>query len=327
MIKYSVIVPAYNSAGTIEHCLKALTQQSMNMELCEVIVVDDGSTDRTGDIIKKFPVKYLRQPNLGPAAARNHGAAKASGEVLLFTDSDCVPDYRWVEEMTRPFADRDIAAVKGAYRTAQKALTARFAQVEFEERFELLKKTELIDMVDTYSAAFRREVFLGAGGFDESFPAANNEDTDLSYKLSVAGHKMVFNPGAIVCHLRHPDTICRYSKQKFWRGYWRMVVYRRFPDKMVKDSYTPQSLKLQVLLLFSAMVFALGTVILPVSVYPAIFLLVLFMLSALPFAAFAFKRDWLIGLTSAFFLAVRALSIGCGIIYFFYKTRGTKISV
>lgn len=327
MIKYSVIVPAYNSAGTIEHCLKALTQQSINMEACEVIVVDDGSTDRTDDIIKKFPVKYIRQPNRGPAAARNHGAAKAAGEVLLFTDSDCVPDYRWVEEMTRPFADRDIAAVKGAYRTSQKALTARFAQVEFEERFELLKKTERIDMVDTYSAAFRREVFIRAGGFDESFPAANNEDTDLSYKLSAAGHKMVFNPKAIVSHLRHPDTICRYSRQKFWRGYWRMVVYRRFPDKMVKDSYTPQSLKLQVLLLFSAIAFALFTVILPVSVYLSIFLLVLFMLSALPFASFAFKRDWLIGLASVFFLSVRALSIGCGILYFFYKTRTAKISV
>lgn len=325
MIKYSIIVPAYNAGATIEHCLKALMQQSLDMEGYEVIVVDDGSTDMTGYIIKKFPVKYIWQSNRGPAAARNHGAAKAAGELLLFTDSDCVPDYKWLEEMTRPFAEQNIAAVKGAYRTSQKALTAHFAQMEFEERFELLRKAESIDMVDTYSAAFRREVFIRAGGFDESFPAANNEDTDLSYKLSTSGHKMVFNPGAIVCHLRHPDTILKYSKQKFWRGYWRMVVYKRFPGKMVKDSYTPQSLKFQILLIFSAIAFALFTVILPVTVYPAIFSLVLFTLSALPFAAFAFKRDWLIGLTSAFFLAVRALSIGCGILYFFCKTQGPKI--
>ena len=77
-------------------------------------------------------------------------------------------------------------------------------------------------------------------GFDESFPVANNEDTDLSYRIAAAGHVMVFNPDAVVSHLRHPDSLRRYIRQKFWRGYWRMIVYRRHPGKMVKDTYTPR---------------------------------------------------------------------------------------
>ena len=127
---------------------------------------------------------------------------------------------------------------------------ARFAQVEFEERFDMLKRVGTIDMVDTYSAGFRKEIFLKMGGFDTSFPVANNEDTEFSYRMSKLGYRMVFNPDAIVYHLNHPDTIRKYARLKFWRGYWRMVVYKKFPDKMLKDTYTPQTLKLQILFLF-----------------------------------------------------------------------------
>lgn len=325
MIKYTVIVPAYNSANTINDCLNSLIHQSINKEDYEVIVIDDGSTDNTGDIVKRFPVKYVLQLNQGPAAARNHGAREAAGTIILFTDSDCVPASNWIEEMVRPFEVSGIAAVKGAYRTSQRSFAARFAQIEFEERFEILKRAESIDMVDTYSAAFRREIFWQEGGFDESFPSANNEDTDLSYKLSSAGRKMVFNPKAIVRHLRHPDTLWRYARQKFWRGYWRMVVYGRFPQKMVKDTYTPQSLKFQILFIFSSMPFIALSAFFSTSLYPAIVLFVFFVVSALPFSFFAIRRDFMAGLISPFCLAVRALSVGSGVLYFFSRKLARTI--
>lgn len=312
----SVIVPAYNAAATIEACLGALSRQSVGSEACEVIVVDDGSTDRTAEIAGRFPVTLVRQQNRGPAAARNHGAKRARGGIILFTDADCVPSEDWVEQMVKPFADPAVSAVKGAYRTSQRSMVARFAQAEFEERFEMLKRAESIDMVDTYAAAFRADVFRRMGGFDESFPVANNEDTELSYKLSAAGERMVFNPGAVVFHLRHPDTPGRYLRQKFWRGYWRMVVYRRFPGKMVKDTYTPQTLKFQVLTLFGA---ALS---LPVGLLytPALGLAVLslgaFVASTVPFMVGAARRDPAVAMLSPLFLALRAGAIGCGILYF-----------
>ncbi|MBI5815252.1 MAG: glycosyltransferase [Nitrospinae bacterium] len=312
----SVVVPAFNAERSIGQCLSALAAQTCPAGSYEVIVVDDGSTDATGEIARKFPIKYIRQDNAGPATARNRGAKEAAGEIILFTDSDCVPEPGWIEQMTRPFADPAVVAVKGAYGAGQEGLTARFAQVEFEERFEMLKKAESIDMVDTYSAAFRSSDFRETGGFDQSFPHANNEDTDLSYKLSAAGKKMVFNPDAKVKHLGHPGSPWKYARLKFWRGYWRMVVYKRHPGKMVKDTYTPQTLKLQIALIFAAA--GLGALC-PVS-HPAgwasLVLLIAFAASTVPFTIFAFRRDAAVGALAPAFLALRAAAIGCGILYY-----------
>ena len=316
MIIYSVIVPAYNADRTISKCLSSLTNQSISQDAYEVIVVDDGSTDKTPDIIRQFQVRYLFQENSGPATARNKGAEEAKGEIILFTDSDCVPQSNWIEEMTKPFDDPEVIAVKGGYRTEQRSLTARFAQIEFEERFEMLKKAGSIDMVDTYSASFRRSVFLSLGGFDQSFPVANNEDTDFSYKMSNAGHKMIFNPDAVVSHLNHPHSIWRYARLKFWRGYWRMVVYRRYPEKMLKDSYTPQTLKLQILFLFLSLI-CLSVVWLDTA-YVNFFLvisLMLFIITSIPFMLFALRRDITVGLLTPFFLSLRALALGSGSIW------------
>lgn len=316
MILYSVIVPAYNASGTIERCLNALENHSIPKEVYEVIVIDDGSTDRTSDIVKQFPFKYFWQENQGPAAARNKGTQEARGEIILFTDADCIPQHNWIEKMVKPFNDPHIMAVKGAYKTHQKALTARFAQVEFEERFEMLKKAGSIDMVDTYSAGYRKSIFLSFGGFDPSFPVANNEDTELSYKMSQAGHKMVFNPNAIVYHLNHPDSIKKYARLKFWRGYWRMVVYKRYPNKMLKDSYTPQTLKIQILFLFLFLIFFPLMWLLPhLIVYPLIFSIAGFVLSVLPLTLLALKKDLSVGILSPFFISLRSFSLGLGIIW------------
>jgi glycosyltransferase involved in cell wall biosynthesis len=316
MKKYSVIVPAYNAAGTLAKCLQALENQSIPKKDYEVIVVDDGSTDETPGVVKQFPVHYVRQINQGPAAARNKGAAEAGGGIILFTDADCVPQHAWLKEMVRPFEDPRVMAVKGAYKTHQRGLTARFAQIEFEERFERLNKAASIDMVDTYSAGYRKSVFHSLGGFDPSFPVANNEDTDFSYRMSRAKHKMAFNPAAVVYHLNHPDSISQYARLKFGRGYWRMVVYRRYPDKMLKDTYTPQTLKLQIVSLYFALLCSpfLGLRS-TVPIYPLLFGIALFGLSAIPFILFTLKKDLIIGALSPFFISLRAGALGLGIIW------------
>ncbi len=326
-VRYSVIVPAYNAGKTVTQCLQALTRQSIAASQYEVLVVDDGSIDNTAEIVKTFPVRYFHQANRGPAAARNHGSREAHGEIILFTDSDCVPAHDWIAEMTRPFVDPEVVAVKGAYRTNQHSLTARFAQVEFEERFEMLKHAPSIDMVDTYSAAYRREVFHSVGGFDESFPVANNEDTELSYKLSRMGRKMVFNPAAVVCHLNHPATVARYARLKFSRGYWRMVVYRRYPDKMMKDSYTPQTLKLQILFLFLCFAMVPAFSLWPGAfAYPLTAAVIFYCLTMAPFALLALRRDPVVGLLSPFFLSIRAASLGSGFLWgILRREQGRKL--
>ena len=92
----SVIVPAYNASATIGKTLEALSRQNC-FQPFEVIVVDDGSSDNTADIVHSFAaVKYFRQDNAGPASARNLGAKMAQGDYLAFTDSDCIPHEDWI---------------------------------------------------------------------------------------------------------------------------------------------------------------------------------------------------------------------------------------
>lgn len=313
-MKVSVIVPAYNARNTIRQCIEALLSQKYPRENYEVIVIDDGSADGTADAVKAYPVKYMYQTNKGPATARNAGAREAQGEIILFTDSDCVPSDNWIAEMIKPFEDKEVVAVKGGYKTRQKSMVARFAQLEFEERFEMLKKVESIDMVDTYSAGYRKEIFLQMGGFDPYFPVANNEDTELSYRMSKLGYKMVFNPDAVVYHLNHPSSIRRYTKLKFWRGYWRTIVYKRFPEKMIKDTYTPQTLKLQILFLFLFIAAIPFAVVFPKGVYLLIIIAISFCAISLPFIVLATRKDPIIGVFSPFYLFIRAASLGFGML-------------
>jgi glycosyltransferase involved in cell wall biosynthesis len=321
--RYSVVIPAYNAQATLGATLAALAEQTVPRAQYEIIVVDDGSTDGTAAIAQAGADRYLSQANAGPATARNQGAAQARGGIILFTDSDCEPAPDWLEQMVAPLADLKVSAVKGAYRTRQDQLSARFAQAEFEDRYQLLQKHADIDMVDTYAAAFRRQVFSDMNGFDQSFSAANNEDTELSYRLVAAGHRLVFAPKAIVFH-RHPTSFKKYLRTKFWRGYWRLVVYRRFPDKAVKDTYTPLVLKLQTL----AMAGSLG-LIPPALVWPRLWGLVGLawagiLVSALPFAFFAARRDPAVGLISPLVVLARAGVFALGSLYGLARTVLTK---
>ncbi len=254
-LSVNVVVPAYNAEDTIRNCLDALVHQDYPANCYQVVVVDDGSWDETTSIVEsEYPsVNVLSQENTGPAAARNAGAISIRSDLVLFTDSDCVANKDWISQMVKSFDDPSVMAVKGAYRTDQTEWVARFCQVEFEERFEMLRRSDYIDMVDTYSAGYRWNLFIETGGFDSRFPKANNEDTELSYRLSALGHRMAFNPSAVVTHLNHPSTLGRYGKVKFGRGYWRTLVYKMYPGKAFKDSYTPLNLKFQVLFIFLAL--------------------------------------------------------------------------
>ncbi|RLI96894.1 MAG: glycosyl transferase family 2 [Candidatus Aenigmatarchaeota archaeon] len=235
----SVIIPAYNSEPTIAECIKSLLDQSYHKPY-EIIVVDDGSSDGTAKIARKFRnVKVVRQKNGGPAKARNTGAKKANGNILLFTDADCVAEKNWIEEMVSPLdRKKGIIGVQGRYKTRQRGMVPRFVQMEIEQRYDRMEKAKYIDFVGSYSAAYYAKEFLDFGGFDESFPAASGEDPDLSFRLAKKGYKMVYNPNAVIYH-KHPDSLGKYLKTRYYRGYWGRLLYKKHPDKRKESSYKP----------------------------------------------------------------------------------------
>jgi glycosyltransferase involved in cell wall biosynthesis len=309
-LKASIIIPVFNSEKTLPACLKSLSQQSINP--FEIIVVDDGSSDNSVKTAKAFNATVLKQEHAGPAKARNFGAKTAGGDVLVFIDADCVAEKNWLEEMIRPFHSPAVVGVQGAYLTKQKSLTARFVQIEIEERYERMKRIGKIDWVGSYSAAYRKKDFLEEKGFDESFPIASGEDPELSFKISKKGKRLVFNEKAIVYH-SHPDNLPEYLKVKFFRAYWRMFVYRKHKTKAVRDSYTPQSLKIQIALVYALLVSITSAFF---SSFGAVFSVVVFLLAVitmLPFTINALKKDFAVGITSPIMLWLRAIVFALGI--------------
>jgi cellulose synthase/poly-beta-1,6-N-acetylglucosamine synthase-like glycosyltransferase len=306
------VIPAYNSADTLPACLQALQAQTLPSDRYEIIVVDDGSTDDTAKVARASGVQVISQPNAGQATARNRGARAARGDILLFTDADCVPAPDWIEQMMAPFADPDVAGAKGVYRTRQRELVARFVQVEYEDKCDRMRAQEMIDFVDTYSAGYRRDVFWSADGFDESFRI--DEDQELSFRLEKAGHKLVFAPGAQVSHV-HVSTLAEYVERKFWIGYWKIRVVRAHPEKLIRDSHTPQVLKLQMGLAAVGAVLILGSVFINGLWVAGLLTWTMLLASGVPFMIKLLQRDPPVVWVAPLMLFIRAWALGLGFVW------------
>lgn len=259
-MKASVIIPTYNSEKTISKCLESILDSDYSS--FEVIVVDDGSTDNTINIVKKHAVRHFIKEHSGPAIQRNFGARRAKGEVLLFTDSDCIVSKDWIKNMVGRIKD-NVVGVCGIYKNLNEdSLVSRYIQGEIEYRHSFLFREGNTDAIGTFSAGYRKDIFFKFGGFDESFPAASGEDFDLSYKLKEAGHKLVIEPRARVWH-PHVRTLKEYFIQQFFRAYWRVLLYSKHPNKIKSDTYTGMTLPLFSFLIMS---FWLSLLFLPIYV-------------------------------------------------------------
>src|SRR5579871_3764158 len=318
----SIIIPTFNGASRIGNCLEALLQQTHPPET-EIVVVNDGSTDNTTEVVGRYPVRLISQANAGPAAARNRGAREAKGSIILFTDDDCVPIQDWLAIMVEPFKDPETVGVKGVYRTSQKGLIARFVQIEYEDRYRLMERLPSIDFIDTYSAGFRRDRFLDMGGYDTSFPVACAEDVELSYRMSARGWKMKFVPAAVVYHT-HPDTLAGYLKKKYKFAFWRVLAVRKNPSKTLKDSHTPQLMKLQLLFAPALLLAAISDLAVRPAIPASVIVGAAFFVTTLPFTCRAIAKNLPIGLLSPALLALRSsaqvLGVTAGVIGAFRKS-------
>lgn len=314
-MEVSVVIPAYNSEKFIIRTLESLLRQSFAGKF-EIIIVNDGSKDKTENVVKAFSkkhknIKLISQANQGPAAARNAGAKAAKGDIILFTDSDCVPEKNWMEAMVGPFKDTEIVGVQGRYRIYNKeSLVARFVQYEIEERYQRMEKQKNIDFIGSYSAGYRKSVFLEFGGFDISFKKASGEDPEISYRMADKGLKMVFAPKAIVYH-SHPDTLKGYLKMKYGRGYWGELLYKKHPEKKKGQSYNSIYYFLHIFL--TCLLSLLAAVLLPFSYwYSSAAILILIILS-MPSTISIAKSEKKFLLIAPLVINLRNIAIGAGV--------------
>ena len=195
----SVIVPTHNRHTALIQCLRALATQRFPSEEYEVIVVDDGSTDRTIETVQalaeEIPVRIivLRQARRGPAAARNLGVRHAQGKFVAFLDDDSVPEPDWLAEMVSAFDNApNVGGVSGR----------RVARAEPGTLASLIEKYIYTPQrsVATNNIAYRKVVVDLVGGFDEKFPVPAWEDVDLAARVQDRGYRIIFSDHAIVTH-------------------------------------------------------------------------------------------------------------------------------
>lgn len=321
----SVVVPAYNAETTIGSCLAALHDQMFDQPF-EVIVVDDGSTDRTAEVARAAGATVMVTLRARPAGARNTGIRAAHGAIICCTDADCAPHTDWLRELIAPFDDPTVAACKGSYQTQQRQWLARFVQLEYEDKYDRLRRQPVIDFIDTYSAAYRRDVLLDNGGFDTRFDYL--EDQELSFRLAGRGCRMVFREAAVVDH-RHSATLRAYLRKKAIIGYWKAQVVRRHPHRAGGDSHTPPIMKVQMglaMLILAAAPAGLVAMQWPeisrlAALTPAALLALVFLATTLPFERKAWPKDRPVAVLSPLLLFGRAVALGLGYLWGMIRPR------
>ncbi len=226
----SIVVPAYNAASLIRDCLDSLMALDYPKEYLEILLVDNASTDETASIIKTYPVHYLVEKERGSTSARNAALQVAKGEIVAFTDTDCVVDVRWAHEINRTFQNVEADAVMGFADGINENFWATLEQRNFEE-FWYRKKVNGYELrrsgIDTRNSAIRRHVLEACGLFNPRFGYC--ADLDLSTRLSRGGYPIVFNERMRVKH-RNRTELYRILSIKAQHGRTLFHIHAQHPD-------------------------------------------------------------------------------------------------
>lgn len=273
MVKLSVIVPVYNRPEELKEFLDSLTIQHFKAAT-EVIVVDDGSTlpcEAAADQYRgQLNIRYIRQENAGPAAARNHGAREAQGEYLFFFDSDCTLPSDFFDHISRHvrrerqdcFGTPDQAHT--FFSPIQKAISYSMTSLFTTGGIRGDSRGKLdVFYPRSYSMGIRREVFDAVGGFS---PMRYGEDIDLSLKVKEAGYKLTLIDTTFVYHKRR-STFRSFFKQTFCSGTARIDLALRHRGSLKLVHVLPSAAVLILLALVALAVSASPLFLLPVAVY------------------------------------------------------------
>jgi GT2 family glycosyltransferase len=218
----SVVIPTRNRPRAVASCLDALAEQSLPHGSFEVIVVDDGSEPPLSLDPRcwaaNFDLKIIRQPNTGPAGARNRGVAEACGEFIAFTDDDCLPTPTWLEKLVDALREHPEALVGGStFNGLKNDLFAETSQLIVAMVYEHFNR----DPANAYffasnNMACRKSEFLAVGGFDPSFCIAS-EDREFCDRWRMEGRRLVWLRDSLIEH-RHAQNLFGFARLHFRYG-------------------------------------------------------------------------------------------------------------
>lgn len=236
--KVSVIIPTYNRASSLREALLSLSRLDFPEGWYEIVVVDDGSTDETERVMATLQsagqtaIRYLKQKeHRGASAARNSGIKMAGGEILVFTDDDCLFQREWLSLLLAPFDSAEVGMVGGPDRAPEgssfSSKCADYLLTSFIGTGGLREKNRL--RAGRYyprscNMAIRRDVLAQVGLFDEDlFPG---EEIELAYRVEKAGCPISFAPDAYVWHKRRAN-LREHLRKIYAIGHGRVALARK----------------------------------------------------------------------------------------------------
>jgi GT2 family glycosyltransferase len=217
---FSVIIPTFRRPAALARCVRAFSRQTFAGPF-ELIVVNDGDSalpEIPMALSGSLQLLMLHQANLGPAAARNFGSRRAQGEFLAFTDDDCEPSPKWLDELSRHLETDPSAMVGGR---TENALSGNSCSAASQLLIDFLYTHYLEDGLPQFftsnNMAVARGEFADVGGFDEHFPLPAAEDREFCSRWRTAGRRMIYAPGALIHHSHHL-TPTGFFRQHFRYG-------------------------------------------------------------------------------------------------------------
>jgi glycosyltransferase involved in cell wall biosynthesis len=224
--KISIVIPTYRRPELLVKCVSALLNQNFNPVDYEIIIVSDGPDELTKKAITTAiksvepRIIFLNLPEKkGPAAARNFGWLKAAGDLVAFTDDDCIPDPNWLSVIWQSYDGSDGVAFSGKV-----VVPLSKTPTDFELNTAHLESAEFI----TANCICSKKALIKTGGFDERFALAWREDSDLHFKLLLNGIP-IYKINAVVVHpVRQAPWGVSLKEQK--KGMFNALLYKKYPD-------------------------------------------------------------------------------------------------
>jgi GT2 family glycosyltransferase len=226
--KISVVVCSFNGSRTIRGCLEGI--EKIRYPDYETIVIDDGSTDGTGDIAREFNVRLIRTENRGLSAARNLGWQSATGEIVAYIDDDAQPDPDWLTYLASAFLKTNYAGVGGPnIPFLDDGPTASCVAGSPGGPAHVLLSDSEAEHIPGCNMAFRRKWLEAIGGFDVQFRQAG-DDVDVCWRMREHGGRLGFSPAAMIWH-HYRRTVRAYWKQQVSYGRAEAMLERKWPER------------------------------------------------------------------------------------------------
>lgn len=335
--KISIIIPVYNGARVISDCINSIVNCEINVPK-ELIIVDDGSTDDTEEIVKKFPCQYIRIEKSGVAKTRNIGIKKAVGDILFFFDADVKLKKDTIKNFLKHFReDEDTYIIQGRWdkNSYAPSFSSQFLLLKYHFNFEALfcnTNRLVVAHLATGCLGIRKEVFNDFEGFNEGYKKAGGEEHEFGFRL-LKRYNIYYYDDIFVEHT-FPNILQNAKKVYFRTANFSMLVFNAGDKKFVKLHRTTVPSKdkysiIIILLTFLSFFVFIVNIKLGVALFSGF--VFLYLLNIRTFLVYLLKQNGFIftvkgGISHFLIMIPRLLGLlKAGFIYYVLRRTGYKV--